>query len=60
MKYPVKAIWKNQDFDLEVMIVDVYGEHSGVVWYKSATGTGIPGHELEFQTFWNKLINIFK
>lgn len=55
--FPKKAIWRNQDFDMPVTIVAIYGEHNGIIWYRSATGTGIPGHELEFENVWQKLRN---
>mgnify|MGYP000093011093 CR=1 FL=1 len=56
-KFPKKAIWHNQDFDMPVTIVAIYGEHNGIVYYKSETGTGIPKHELEFENAWKRLIN---
>lgn len=48
MMFPRKAIWKNKDHDVPVEIVDISGEQDGVRYYKSSTGTGIPGNEL----FW--------
>ena len=54
-KFPRNAIWKNADFDMPVIIVAEYGELNGTFFYKSATGTGIPAHELVWETAWQRL-----
>lgn len=46
MMFPRKAIWKNKDNDMPVVIADLAGEKDGVLYYRSSTGTGIPAHEL--------------
>lgn len=47
--FPRKAIWKNKDSDMPVVITDLAGERGGIRYYQSSTGTGIPEHELEFE-----------
>lgn len=48
MRYPVGAVWKNQDFDKPVTIVAEMGERDGVRYFQSQDGTGIPENELTF------------
>jgi hypothetical protein len=48
MMFPIEAIWKNKDHDVPVTLVDLAGEHDGITYYQSSTGTGIPASELEF------------
>lgn len=49
MKYPINAIWRNNDFDIPVLIVACYGEFNGIVYYKAESGTGIPAYQLVFE-----------
>jgi hypothetical protein len=48
LKFPIQATWRNSDHDTPVTIIGVYGEMNGVVYYISASGTGLPAHELIF------------
>lgn len=53
-KFPCQALWQNKDYDAEVTIVGIYGEHEGVLYYKAESGTGIPAKELKFNVKKNR------
>jgi hypothetical protein len=44
----IAATWKNKDFDKPVTITGYMGETSGVKYYRSEDGTGIPQNEIIF------------
>jgi hypothetical protein len=47
-RFPVGAIWKNNDSDKPVTIVGEMGEKDGVKYYQTQDGTGVPATELTF------------
>ena len=49
MIFPRKAIWKNKDNDVPVVITNIAGEKDGVRYYQAESGTGIPASELTFE-----------
>ncbi|HSV63456.1 MAG TPA: hypothetical protein VLH83_08940 [Chthoniobacterales bacterium] len=58
MMFPRKAIWKNKDHDMPVVITDLAGEKDGEKYYQSSTGTGIQASELVFDPEERKQDNI--